>query len=640
MKSKIILYLIFTGILLTFLFFQNCGEATEPDVPNKAPTCSISSPSNNAAIGLGAITTITVSANDTDGSVANVKISIDDVNAATLQSSPYSYEWNTASVSTGQHNIKAVATDDGGLTAISQIIVTVTADAPSVTTSDITEITATTATGGGNITDDGGVEVTARGVVWGESSGPTLESNLGKTEDGTGKGIFTSSLTSLTAAKTYYVKAYATNSGGTAYGEEKSFTTGGLPVVETVATLTDITNSTAEGSGEVTDDGGSAVTARGLVWGPWGEDPTLETNTGFTTNGTGTGTFTSSLTSLTRATKYTVRAYATNSAGTSYGAFTSFTTLPDPPTVTLSDITDIWAHVALCSVTVTDDGGAANVSTGIVWSTTQNPDESNFDGQWYNSTDAILSALKPETKYYVRAYATNVDNIFVYSEEKTFTTLAFDQIIQTGSFTDSRDNNQYSTVTISDQTWMAENLAYLPNICGPDSECGYWVYGYNGSNVGDAKATPNYTTYGALYNWEMAKAACPTGWRLPTDYDWSYLEVQLGISFAIIESDAEGLRGTDQGGKMKEAGELHWDATNLGANNSSGFTGLPGGLRDNINKNFQALGAGGYFWSSTQDGNWVNYRFLVNSSEQVGSDWASSAIGNTALGGSVRCLKE
>ena len=155
------------------------------------------------------------------------------------------------------------------------------------------------------------------------------------------------------------------------------------------------------------------------------------------------------------------RLYATNSAGTSYGAFTSFTTLPDPPTLTLSDITDIWAHAALCSVTVTDDGGAAYVYPTIVWSTSPNPKETGFDGQWYNSTDAILSALKPETKYYVRAYATYVDNTFVYSEEKTFTTLAFDQIIQTGNFTDSRDNNQYSTVTIGDQDieFVASSLA-------------------------------------------------------------------------------------------------------------------------------------------------------------------------------------
>ncbi|MCK5206599.1 MAG: hypothetical protein KAQ79_01215, partial [Cyclobacteriaceae bacterium] len=272
----------------------------------KAPTCNISAPANNAAIELGITAQIAVSASDADGSISSVKISIDDVSATTLQSSPYTYEWNTAGVDPGQHNIKAVATDDGGLTATSQIILTVTANAPIVTTADITEITGTAAASGGNVTDDGGVDVTARGVVWGETSGPTLASNTGFTEDGTGTGAFTSSLTSLSASTTYYVKAYATNSQGTAYGEEKSFMTAGLPTVVT-GDVTDITNESANSSGEVTGDGGETVTARGLVWKTnVGSPPTLEDNEGTTIEGSGTGAFTSSMASLVRYTNSTL----------------------------------------------------------------------------------------------------------------------------------------------------------------------------------------------------------------------------------------------------------------------------------------------------------------------------------------------
>ena len=154
MKNKIVLSITSIFVITVIMLLVNCGSSEE-EVPNKAPTCNISAPANNATVELGTTAQITVSASDTDGSIANVKISIDDVSATTLQSSPYTYEWNTAGVDPGQHNIKAVATDDGGLTATSQIILTVTANAPIVTTADITEITGTAAASGGNVTDDG-----------------------------------------------------------------------------------------------------------------------------------------------------------------------------------------------------------------------------------------------------------------------------------------------------------------------------------------------------------------------------------------------------------------------------------------------------------------------------------------------------
>ena len=95
--------------------------------------------------------------------------------------------------------------------------------APTVTTTAISDIDKTTATAGGNVTADGGAEITARGICWSTSQNPTVSDS--HTTDGTGTGSFTSAMTSLTANTTYYVRAYATNSAGTAYGEEMSFTT-------------------------------------------------------------------------------------------------------------------------------------------------------------------------------------------------------------------------------------------------------------------------------------------------------------------------------------------------------------------------------------------------------------------------------
>jgi uncharacterized protein (TIGR02145 family) len=198
----------------------------------------------------------------------------------------------------------------------------------------------------------------------------------------------------------------------------------------------------------------------------------------------------------------------------------------------------------------------------------------------------------------------------------------------------------YNTITISGQTWMAENLIYLPEVCGSNTECGYWVYDYQGTDVAAAQATANYTTYGVLYDYDAALTACPTGWHLPSDYEWSYLEVHLGMS--ITASQFTGFRGTNQGGKMKETGTVHWQAPNEGATNISGFTALPGGFRSwSGSKDFVTLGDNGFFWSSTKEGNWVNYRQLSYGSAQVASDWVSYFDESSVTpGGSVRCVQD
>ncbi|TSA29402.1 MAG: hypothetical protein D4R67_02035 [Bacteroidetes bacterium] len=105
---------------------------------------------------------------------------------------------------------------------------------PTVTTGLISAITQTSAIAGGNVTSAGGSAVTARGVCWSTNPGPTTAS--GKTSDSTGTGVFISTLTGLTPNTTYYMRAYATNSKGTGYGNEKTFST--LP--ETPGTVSDI----------------------------------------------------------------------------------------------------------------------------------------------------------------------------------------------------------------------------------------------------------------------------------------------------------------------------------------------------------------------------------------------------------------
>ena len=161
----------------------------------------------------------------------------------------------------------------------------------------------------------GGAAVTARGICWGIAANPTIAGS--KTTNGEGIGAFTSAMTGLLGNKTYYVRAYATNSAGTGYGPEVTFKTDtDLPTVTTTA-VTAITKISAVSGGNVTYDGGGTITARGLCW-SMNANPSVTDNV--IAGGTGTGAFVSNLTGLTLYTTYHVRAYATNSEGTVYGS--------------------------------------------------------------------------------------------------------------------------------------------------------------------------------------------------------------------------------------------------------------------------------------------------------------------------------
>ena len=178
------------------------------------------------------------------------------------------------------------------------------------------------ATSGGNITSDGGSAVTARGVCWSTTPNPTITNS--KTTEGTGAGIYSSTLTGLLPSTLYYLRAYATTTPGTAYGNEISFTTvpHSLPALNTTA-VTGITGGNANSGVNVTAENGSPVTAKGVCW---STSPNPTTANSKTTNGTGAGSVPSNITGLTISTLYYVRAYATNSFGTAYGAQLSFTT--------------------------------------------------------------------------------------------------------------------------------------------------------------------------------------------------------------------------------------------------------------------------------------------------------------------------
>lgn len=93
-----------------------------------------------------------------------------------------------------------------------------------------------------------------------------------------------------------------------------------------------------------------------------------------------------------------------------------------------------------------------------------------------------------------------------------------------GYFTDPRDGYTYKTIKIGNQTWLAENLRYLPKL-----NYGYYVYGYHGWDISEAKRTQNYKLFGVLYDMYSAKEACPQGWHIPSVDEWNDLELHWGL---------------------------------------------------------------------------------------------------------------
>ena len=190
----------------------------------------------------------------------------------------------------------------------------------------------------------------------------------------------------------------------------------------------------------------------------------------------------------------------------------------------------------------------------------------------------------------------------------------------------------YSTVLIGEQCWFSENCRYLPDV-SPSSEGSntspyYYVYGYEGTDVADAKATDNYETYGVLYNFPAVKTVeiCPSGWHIPTDDEFTELTDFL---------EGEGVAGV----KMKSTYGWNDECGTCGSvvngTNSSGFNGLPGGYRYSGSGGFYYNGDDGVCWSASESGSGSWRRWLTNDSGAVNRN------GNVRNSGfSARCVRD
>lgn len=225
-----------------------------------------------------------------------------------------------------KYYVRAYATNNSGTGYGNEVsFTTLEASSPTLTTTNITSISYRNSLSGGQVLTDGNAPILERGVVWGTMAGPTVETNTGKSNNGTGIGGFASSLINLQPGTTYYVRAYARNAGVIGYGDEKIFQT--LPLVVPVLTtieISEITSKNAKGGGTILNDGGSTISAKGVCWST-SPNPTTNLSTK-TSDGPGMSAFSSILTNLNLHTTYYVRSYATNATGTAYGNQIVFTT--------------------------------------------------------------------------------------------------------------------------------------------------------------------------------------------------------------------------------------------------------------------------------------------------------------------------
>ena len=307
------------------------------------------------------------------------------------------------------------------------------------------------------------------------------------------------------------------------------------------------------------------------------------------------------------------------------------------PSITTDGATAVGFDSVVIGGNISSDGGSSIVLRGVCYSTSPNPNMGNSrteDGSGIGSFITVLRGLISSTTYYARSYAKNSNGVVAYGNEVSFTTGSVAPSFVCGSSTVSDvDNNTYNTVQIGTQCWTQSNLKTskfrngdniptgLSNSSWQNTTSGAYAI-YNNDLVNDG-------LYGKLYNHYAvtdSRGLCPTGWHVPSDGEWTTLENHLGGSSVA-------------GGALKSTA-MHptpggWNPPNTGATNSSGFTALPGGLRNSVGGFFDLAGVGVWWSSSVLSGSnaWDRLLYSYYSSIYRLYNLRSSGF-------SVRCLKD
>ena len=289
-------------------------------------------------------------------------------------------------------------------------------------------------------------------------------------------------------------------------------------------------------------------------------------------------------------------------------------TLDSTPTFDWGNVSDAHTY----ELQVDNDSGFGSLAIN----------QKNLTGSNYTATSALSFGT-----YYWRVRSKDVlGNTGAWSSTWSI------YVFETGTLTDV-DGNNYITVKIGTQWWMAENLKVtryrngvsIPNV----TSAATWSTRTTGAYCDYDNNSSNVTIYGRLYNLYAIhddRILAPAGWHVPTDNEWKTLEKYLGMSQA--QADGTTWRGTNEGGKIKETGTLHWSSPNTGATNESGFTAIAGGYRA-VDGVFCYLKDYAIFWTSTSYSAGKAWERTLH----CGYSSISRVTNSKVYGFSVRCVK-
>lgn len=340
--------------------------------------------------------------------------------------------------------------------------------------------------------------------------------------------------------------------------DEKEVTTPELITFE----VNNITNISANCGGEIKNKGKYEIIRQGICW-SINPNPTIGDNR--IKDDSNSDTYSMEVTDLIPNTKYYVRAYATNYIETGYGNEIEFQTTGEKPVLSTNPISAKTINSIKCGGNISSDGGDIIIARGVCWGEAPEPlitDNKTDDGQSSGLFESKVTNLKSNTKYYIRAYATNSVGT-TYGDIQSFTLWLN---VQDEPINDI-DGNNYNTIRIGDQIWMQENLRVTKFQNGTSLKQLSYQSEWTDRNSSGYYTIVDNVSFGYIYNGFVImenQNICPPGWHVPTISEWNTLIDYLGGSSIA-------------GGKMKESSDLYWILPNFGANNISGFTALPNG---------------------------------------------------------------
>lgn len=322
--------------------------------------------------------------------------------------------------------VRAYATNAMGTSYSNQIVVSTTNGQPVLNGLNIIAQGETSVICYSEIESDGGFSLKGCGVCWSTHQNPTTYDM--HTIETPKIGMYSSVVNNLSANTTYYFRAYATNSEGTAYSEEKAYEIGSTDIQISIGQVTLSRADQITCNCNITSDGGFAITKRGVCWSTK-QNPTIADN--HTVDGNGIGSYQSTLSNLPCGALIYLRAYATNMAGTEYSEQKSIMTGSGYPTIISTTVSSISSYSASLSAKITDDGGLPVLARGFCWTimplaifcTLEEADGYSTNGAGVGAFSGTATPLSPNYTYYARAYVTNVAGTF-YGDMISFKTKA------------------------------------------------------------------------------------------------------------------------------------------------------------------------------------------------------------------------